>query len=282
MREKGFLACILAAFIAGSGGVYINSIGLDAKSIAWMRHAVPSILLVLVLLFQRVKLFTGDKKAIFWISAVSALRIYLFVLAYVYTNIGNAVVVFYTYPIFTVLFAYKILKEPIERRQVFLMFVAFAGLIVIYWNKEFSFENNDFLGMLFALGASVSFAYIVILMKQMNQVYGRVEVLFYQNFLGALVFIPFFFIDLPVVTGKDLGFGLLYGVVIGISVYYLFLYGLKRMKASLATSLMYLEVPSTIFLGWLFLEEELSLYFIVGAAMIVFSSLMLRLKKKAS
>lgn len=278
MKENGFLAVVLAALIAGSGGIYINNIGIDAKAIAWMRHTVPTLILGGILLTQGIRLFTGDRKAILWISFVSAIRILFFVLAYVYTSIGNAVVVFYTYPIFTLLFANRMLGEVISRRQIGLILLAFAGLIVIYSNKTFSFGNQDFLGMLFGLGASITFAYLVILMKKMNETYGRLEVLFYQNFLGVILFLPFFFLEWPQATFPDIGFGIVYGIVIGIVVYYLFLHGLKRMNASVASSLMYVEIPSTIVLGYIFLDEVLTVNFLLGAVMIVASSMLLRWK----
>ena len=276
MKEKGFFVVILAALIAGSGGIYINNIEMSPIAIAWMRSTVPTIFLGSILLFQGVKLFQGNLGKLFNLSFWSTARIFLFIISYLFTSIGNAVVIFYTYPIFILLLANRLLDEKITRRQVGLILLAFAGLIVIYSNKTFSFENRDFLGMLAALGASLIFAYVVILMKKMSDDYNRVEVLFYQNFIGLFLFLPFFILDFERVSVSNIGFGITYGLVIGVLVYYLFLYGLKRMKASIASSLMYFEIPSTIFFGWLFLDEVLSVNFLIGAIMIVVASFLLR------
>jgi drug/metabolite transporter (DMT)-like permease len=159
---------------------------------------------------------------------------------------------------------------------VFLVLLAFAGLIVIYSNKTFSFADRDFLGMLSALAASVIFAYVVILMKKMSDSYGRLEILFYQNFIGVALFLPFFLMEIDQLTLRSLGFGISYGMVVGVLVYFLFLFGLKQMKASIASSLMYFEIPSTIFFGWLFLDEVLSINFAIGAIMIIISSFFLQ------
>ncbi|GLR16809.1 DMT family transporter [Portibacter lacus] len=279
MKEKGFLVVILAACIAGFGGIFINNISMGSTAIAWMRTTVPTVLLGSILLFQGVKLFQGNFKMLLNLSFWSTLRIFLFIMAYTFTSIGNAVVVFYTYPIFTLLFAYKMLDEHISKRQIGLILLAFVGLVVIYANKTFSFADQDFLGMLSALAAAIIFAYIVILMKKMSDGYGRVEILFYQNFIGVILFLPFFMMDLPNVSLPNLGFGVAYGIVIGVVVYYLFLYGLKRMKASIASALMYVEIPSTIFFGWLILDETLSINFLIGAVMIVISSVLLKTGK---
>jgi drug/metabolite transporter (DMT)-like permease len=279
MKEKGFLAVIVAAMIAGLGGIFINNISLGTTAIAWMRSSVPTLFLGIVLAFQRVKLFQGNWKALLNLSFFSTLRIFFFIIAYVFTSIGNAVVIFYTYPIFTLLIANRLLDEKVTKKQVLLVLLAFAGLIVIYWNKTFSFADRDFLGMLAALTASVIFAYVVILMKKMSDNYGRLEILFYQNFIGVVLFLPFFLMEVDQLTIRSLGFGITYGMVIGVLVYFLFLFGLKKMKASIASSLMYFEIPSTIFFGWLFLGEVLTVNFAIGAIMIIISSFFLhRLK----
>jgi len=278
MKEKAFFVVILAALIAGSGGIYINNIEMSSTAIAWMRSTVPSVFLGSILLFKGVKLFKGNLFKIFNLSFWSTARIFLFILSYLFTSIGNAVVIFYTYPIFTLLLANRLLGEKITKRQVGLILLAFVGLIVIYSNKTFSFEDRDFLGMLAALGASVIFAYVVILMKKMSDDYNRLEVLFYQNFIGLFLFLPFFVLDYESISMTNIGFGITYGLVIGVLVYYLFLYGLKRMQASIASSLMYFEIPSTIFFGWLFLDEVLSVNFLIGAVMIVIASFLLKTK----
>ncbi|WP_235296482.1 DMT family transporter [Portibacter marinus] len=277
MREKAFLVVIIGATIAGLGGIFINNISLSSTAIAWMRSTVPTAFLGIILVTQGKKLFKGNKWDLLKLSFFSTIRILLFITAYLYTAIGNAVVVFYTYPIFTLLLASSLLKEKVNRQQKFLILLAFAGLIVININKTFSFANQDFLGMLAALAASIIFAYVVILMKKMSDDYNRLEVLFHQNWIGVIMFLPFFILEIPQVKFPDLGFGLLYGMVVGVLVYYLFLYGLKRMKASIASSLMYFEIPSTIFFGWLFLDESLTINFIVGAIMIVVSSILLKI-----
>lgn len=276
MREKGFFAVILAATIAGLGGIFINNISMGATAIAWMRSAVPTIFLGIVLSFQGVKLFKGNLKSLLNLSFFSTVRILFFILAYLFTSIGNAVVIFYTYPIFTLLIANRILNEKVNRRQVFLVLLAFLGLIVIYSSKTFSFADRDFLGMLSALAAAIIFAYVVILMKKMSDDYGRLEILFYQNFIGVGLFLPFFLLEFDQITLTNIGFGISYGLIVGVVVYFFFLIGLKNMKASIASSLMYFEIPSTIFFGWLFLDEALSINFAIGAIMIIISSFFLQ------
>jgi drug/metabolite transporter (DMT)-like permease len=74
----------------------------------------------------------------------------------------------------------------------------------------------------------------------------------------------------------DYGLGIIYGVLIGVLVFGLFFFGLKRLKASTASALMYMEVVSAIVLSAIFMKEVLSVSMIVGACLILGSSLLLK------
>ncbi len=212
-------------------------------------------------------------------SLLNALRLYLYILAFVLTTLANATILFYTWPIFAAILGHYFLKERIIPYHIILIFVSFGGLVIAFSDRSFSFLDQDLLGMVSSLIAAVFYATTVIIFKSKVLQFGPVEMIFYQNLIGGIIFLPFFIIALPSITGADLGYGATYAIVIGMIVFYLFFFGLKHMKAYVASAIMYLEVVSAVILGYLILGEELTLRMMIGGSLIIFSSFLLNQSK---
>ena len=282
LNKKAIYAIIICAILAGSNGLLIKSMtSLTTGTIAWFRAAIPIFILIPFLIKDRELHIKGNNKRMLLASLINAARMYLYLLAYIYTTIGNSVVLFYTYPIFVTAIEAVFYKQRIERKQTLLLLLAFTGIVITYIGKPFSFQSNDFVGMLAAVGAAVGYAITVVLFKAENERYSKNQMIFYQNIVGAIVFIPFL-TNLPNASLSDLGIGVFYGLLIGIVVFKLFFFGLKQLSAATATTLMYLEVVSAILLGYFILDEAITWNIIVGGILIVTSSYYIsRMNKKA-
>jgi len=272
MEKKAIYAVILCAILAGNNGLLIKSMNsLSAGGIAWFRTGIPVLFLIPFLIKNKEFHFKGNTRKMFLASFINAIRMYLYLLAFIYTSIGNAVVLFYTYPLFVTAIEYLFFKQKLQKAQVGFLALAFIGIVITYVGKPFSFASNDFIGMLSAIGASIGYAVTVILFKAETPNYSKNQLIFYQNLIGALVFIPFLTV-LPNAELPQIGVGVLYGLLIGIVVFKLFFYGLKELTAATATTLMYLEVVSAIVLGYFVLDEKLSWNILVGGSLILISS----------
>ena len=280
MNKKAYFAVVVSAILAGFGGIFIKLLEMDPTSISWVRMAFPTAVMGGWMAITHTHFFRGNYRKMLWASFLNALRLYLFIVAFVYTSIGNAVILFYTYPIFTAILGIIILKEKISKRQGFLLLFAFAGIVIAYSDRSFSFGDNDFIGMLAAVFASILYATTLILFKSETLFYSRNELLFYQNLLGSFIFLPFFVIDFPNISPADFGIGLTYATVIGVIGFSLFFFGLKYLKASTATALMYIEVVSAILLSYLWMNDILSLTMIIGGGMIILSSFLISTNKQ--
>lgn len=282
MNKKAIYAIIICAILAGTNGLLIKAMtSMSTGTIAWFRTAVPILILIPFLIKDGELHFKGNNKKMLLASLINAARMYLYLLAYIYTSIGNTVVLFYTYPIFVTAIEALFFKQKIEKKQIFLLILAFTGIVITYIGKPFSFQSRDFIGMLAAVGAAIGYAVTVVLFKAENERYSKNQMIFYQNIVGAIVFIPFL-ISLPNASLPDLGIGIFYGFLIGIVVFKLFFFGLKQLTAATATTLMYLEVVSAILLGYFVLNEAITWNIILGGFFIVTSSYLIsRMNKKA-
>ena len=100
MRQKAIFSILIAATLAGSSGVFIKNLDIPATSIAFIRCALPVLLMGGLMLVRGIPFFRGNYRAMLGASALNALRIFFFFSAYLYTSIGNAVLISYTWPIF--------------------------------------------------------------------------------------------------------------------------------------------------------------------------------------
>lgn len=276
MNKKAFWAVLIAATIAGISGVFIKSMQINPVSQAWLRMATPTLLTAIWLTATGVPLLQGNWPRMLLVSVLGTVRTVLFFMAYTYATIGNAVIIFYTFPIFSAIFSYLMLREQISRRQIMLLALAFTGILLAFSNQPFSLANQDILGMLAALGSAAIYALTVVLFKSESNNYSLPQLLFYQNAAGLFLLAPFF--QFKQAIWSDYGIGISYGLLIGIVAFYLFFFGLKKLKAATASALMYMEVVSALTLSVIFYDEQFSAEMLLGALLIVSSSLLLKQK----
>jgi drug/metabolite transporter (DMT)-like permease len=223
---------------------------------------------------EGIPFFRGRWKKMLLISVLGTVRTVLFFVAFVYATMGNAVVMFYTFPIFAAGFGFLIIRERTSLRQRLLLGMAFTGILLAFSNQEFSFQDRDCMGMTAALLSAIVYALTVVLFKSESQNYSLKELVFYQNLAGLLLLWPFF--EWQVAGPQDYALGLSYGLLIGVGVFTLFFYGLKRLKAATASALMYMEVVSATLAGILVMGEPISWNLILGGLLIIGSSLLLK------
>ena len=283
MTKKAIYAVILAACIAGFNGVLIKAMpSLTTGTIGWFRVGVPVLFLLPSLLYNREIRIKGNRKMLLLATVINAIRLYFYLVAFMYTSIGNAVVLFYVYPLFVTLIETLVYKSPIRKIQVYLMILAFIGIGITYLNKPFSFESNDFIGMLASLLSAVGYASFVCIFKRQTTSYNKKQLLFFQNIGGAVLFVPFLF-AMDNVAIPELGIAVFYAALIGLGVFSLFFFGLKYLNPTTATSLMYLEVISAVLLSYFVLGEQLTWNTYLGGSFILMSSFFIsRLNRKLS
>lgn len=279
MNQKAFLAVIVGALMAGSSGVFIKYLDIPATSLSFIRTVIPTVILGSWMIWRSIPFFRGNYKVMFAASVLNSLRMYLFFTAYIYTSIGNAVIISYTWPIFVTILSVVFLKEVVSRKEVLLLILAFFGIVIVYSNKPLTFEDRDFIGMTAALGMAAVYATTVILFKKESQNYSRWELIFYQNFASSLIFLPFILINEPTPTTFDWAVASSHAIFLGIIGFSFFFYGLRRLNASRASMIAYIEIISALCFSVFWMKEELTPNMIIGGVLIVISTMMLRKKE---
>lgn len=281
MKLNPYLAIIIASTIGGSSGVFIKLLDLPSTSITFFRMAIPVLVLLAYFHWKKVRLFRGNYNIMLLASGLNATRMFLFFVGYLYTTIGNAVIILFTWPIWASLFGTLFLKEKVSTRTTILIGLAFSGLVIMYLNKEISFGNQDFIGMVAMLFSAILFSITAIIFKKELVRYSKTETIFYQNLVGAIIFTPFLFLNTPAPTIPQITVASLYGFLIGIVAFVLFFYALRRLKMSHYSLFTYWEVIAAVFFGAVFFNEAITPNMVIGGGLILASGIMLR-KQKAS
>jgi len=276
MKTSPFIKVIIASVIWGAGGVVIKILNLPSSTLTFYRLFVPAVILFLYLFYKKEKLSGSNMPMLLFASSLNCIRMFLFFAAYNLTSVGNAVIMLYTWPIFTTILSAIFLKEKIYKPQIILLISAFAGIAIIYLNKKFSFQDKDFLGMTIMLASSLIYSFSMIIFKKRSTGLSSIGTTFYQNLVGAFIFIPFAFINpLPVFSIKFI-YVILYSVAIGIIGFGLFFSALKETEAKTTSYFSFMEVPSGILFGIIFLHEKIYWNLIVGGIIIIGSVIIMQ------
>lgn len=271
-----YFQAILAAIIWGTSGPFIKITQLPPSTLVFFRTALPTLILAGCFFATSTPLFRGNNRRLLLASAINSARMLLYFVAFTSTSIGNAVVILYTWPLFAAIFASLFLKERIPFKNILLILLAFAGILIIYSNNNFSFQNKDVIGITAMLGSAALNALMVILFKSELKKHSKWKAIFYQNLIGALLFLPFLFINSPFPNTFQTSTAIIYACLIGLVAFGLFFSALNKLPASTTSALTYFEAISGICFGILFFNEILTIEFIIGGLCIIMSAVFLK------
>lgn len=119
MALNPYFEAILAGVIWGLSGLFVKYLHLPPTTVTFFRLAVPTFILLLFFIIKKIKLFHGNNKLILLASTLNAARVFLYTVGFTFASIGNAVIILYTWPVFTTIFSILFLKEKVCLKELF-------------------------------------------------------------------------------------------------------------------------------------------------------------------
>lgn len=184
-----------------------------------------------------------------------------------------ASIIQYLAPIFTVLFALIILKQPVKRIQWFLILLAFSGVACIGLDKYFSTDVSDSisflwlgLGILSAVFSGVAYTSIM----KLQQTDQPITIILYFTMVASPLMILMCFIEFTFPQGIEW----LLLLIIGIFTQFAQLLLTKALHsgdAATITPFQYLGAIYAFVIGYLVFDEKLSLIVNIGITVILMS-----------
>ncbi len=287
-RAKLDLIIAVAAF--GTIGIFIRYINLPSSVIALVRGVIGAAFLLLLLYFRKTPFrwaviqphwkllaLSGVVISFNWITLFEAYR---------YTTVTTTTLCYYMAPVFVTLISPVLFHEKLTPIKLLCVLTALCGMVFVSGILQSGPpEPKDATGILLALLSAVCYAGDVSLNKILGQVpaYERTLV---QLAVAALVMVPYILltVDLSAMTVTPLAAFLL--VVVGIFhtgwCYSLFFGSMTYLPAQTVVLFSYIDPIVAILLSALLLKEPLGWNGIVGAVLVLGSTLVSELSGRAS
>ncbi len=274
------LALICATAIGASSGLYIKGLSMSSFALSGFRLGVPFLLILPFVIRKKMLLGPAEHRFKLWsASLLNAVRMLLYILAFKLTTMGNAIVLLYLWPIFALLFRCIGARTWPRPGQVLILVTAFAGVVIMNLHRDFSLQGKDLPGSLFMMLSALILAGTLIIFKSTLQHMSETDTLFYQNGLGALIFLPFLFAEMPSVPLTHLMLGIFYGFLVGVCAFGLFFYALKRLPVFHYSAMTYMEVFFGLLFSLVILREGLTVNLALGVLMVLTASFLAQQSK---
>ncbi len=185
-------------------------------------------------------------------------------------TLSGSMVLFFTNPIWTLLLSALLLREPLTRERVAGVMVAFLGAVLVISPWHSGIATGDLLG----LAAGVSSGAAMVVIRHLRARFGPFVIYGFHSLVGVSVSIPLVAHESLVLETRLLVI-LLVVSVLGLMGQLAMTYGLRYVRAAEAAVILMMELILTILLGAILFHEPMTSSFLVGAAMILGSSIIL-------
>ena len=296
--KKGYVFIILTALLYSTQEIANKMLvknGLDSFQITFLIFLIGAILLTPLAIkdikAKKIKLGANDF-GYFAINAALCIPISMALLSFAgkYTLASTSAVIFSSNAIFTVPFAYLILKEKVNKATVTSLVIGVLGVIIIFNPAKIaagmSGASSNLLGITRALGAAISWSLFTVISKIRIHKYGGYIFNCFAFYIGA-----FFVLLILVATGRPIfkgidgnaGLVLVYMGLFIKALGYICYLGAIRLTSAVTASLVFLIKPAlATILAVMILGEELQANIIIGIGFIIVSSYIAFRSKRAS
>jgi drug/metabolite transporter (DMT)-like permease len=205
-----------------------------------------------------------------WLGVADALNVLLFFGAYHLTTVGVAVTTHYLTPLFVALAAPWVLGEALKRRTFAAVLVSLIGLLLLLRPWEATLRTQDLVGAALGAGSAVFYASNVLVNKRLAGAFSGSELMAYHGVVAtALLAMLVPHAAWTAATWPSLGVLLLGSLGPGALAGLLFVWGLRRIPATHASTLTLLEPLVAVLVAVVTMGEKLTPASCVGGGAIL-------------
>ena len=290
MANKAKLELIASMFIFGTIGIFVRHIPLPSSMIALVRGFVGAFF---VLLFVYLKKSKPDKAAIkknFVMLALSGAFIginwILLFESYHYTTVATATLCYYMQPIFVILASPFLLKEKLTVKKVICVVVALIGMVFVSGVLQTGIPAlSEAKGILYGLGAACFYASVVLMNKKITEINAYDKTIM-QLGMGAIVLSPYVMLTQDFGTATTSMTPSLWALLLFVGLvhtgvaYALYFDSMKELKAQTLAIFSYIDPIVAIILSALLLKENMGIYGVIGAVLVLGSTFISEMPEK--
>lgn len=274
--------------IFGTVGIFVKYIPMPSSVIASIRGLGGMLFLLLLTLISGktiskksikknlpILLFSGAFIGINWILLFESYR---------YTSVATATLCYYLAPVIVILLSPLVLKEKLTLRKLLCVLGALVGMFFVSGVAENGIPSfSEIKGVLLGIGAAAFYATVIMLNKKLKDIESNDRTLVQLGVAGAAI-LPYALLTENISEIKlDTTAVILLAVVAivhtGIS-YVLYFGSIKELSTQTVAIFSYIDPIVAILLSALFLKESMTVYGVIGAVLILGSTLISELPER--
>ena len=266
---------IISMVIFGTLGIFTRNIAISSGELALYRAILAAVLIFVYLKvtkqktdFRSIKkellilLFSGTAMCINWILLFEA---------YKYTTISAATLSYYFAPVIVIVACPILFKEKLSGRQMICFLMSALGLVLITGIGDLR-NDNDFIGILFGLGAALFYAAVILLnkfIKNVEEIYRT----FLQFISAIVILIPYVKMTSGVTLGNLNFTGWVNLLIVGFIhtgiTYCMYFSSLKELPGQKAAILSYIDPLVAVLISVAILGETMTIWQAIGGVFIL-------------
>lgn len=281
-NNKEKMMMIGAMTIFGTIGIFRKYIPLPSSLLALARGIIgTAFLLLLVLVIKRDKLSTEAIKRNLGFLVVSGAFIgfnwILLFEAYQYTTVATATLCYYMAPVIVVLVSPFLFKERLTPLKALCVAVALAGMVFVSGIPQSGFGGiSELKGILLGLGAATLYAIVVILNQYIKDISAYDKTIM-QLGTAAIAILPYTLLteNFSDITFTPVAVCMLFfvGIVHTGIAYTLYFGSMSGLKTQTIALFSYIDPVVAIILSAVILQENIGLWGVIGAVMVLGSTM---------
>ena len=264
--SSGFILMTLSAFFFAVTDIFIKYMSptMGAIQIAFVRFFL-GVLMLLPVMRARGEPLKGSPIRVLLVRGLTGTLAFLCLLKCIaMIPLSNAMVLFYTFPLFATLFSFPLLKEPLTRVEIGLALVGTVGIYILIDPASHALTIGHLFGLLAGCFAGIT----VVLIRKLRKTNGPLIIYFYFCLVGGTVSLPFFLAHFSIPSLPASSLLVLLALLFLVAQVFMN-QGFKYCKASEGAVILMSEVVFTGIAGVVIFNDSLTLSFWVGACLIV-------------
>ena len=279
-RDK--MMMIAAMTIFGTIGIFRKYIPLPSSTLALARGVIGTLFLLTLVLFVKKQRLDGGaiRRNLAFLVISGALIGFNWILlfeAYQYTTVAVATLCYYMAPVIVVMVSPFLFKEKLTPLKAACVAVALAGMVFVSGIPQSGFGGiSELKGILLGLGAALLYATVVVLNQYIRDIPAYDKTIM-QLGMAAVAILPY---TLLTENFADISFTpiavlmlLFVGIVHTGIAYTLYFGSMSGLKAQTIALFSYIDPVVAIILSAVILQENIGLWGVIGAVMVLGSTM---------
>ncbi|MBN2518782.1 MAG: DMT family transporter [Candidatus Altiarchaeota archaeon] len=268
LKDNGPVLMLVTASLFAVMDIFVKLLPqLPASEILFFRFLVSSVMVFVLFRLFRIRIRLVERKFTALRVIFGFFSVYFLFEAISLTSLSNAIVLFYTAPLFSIILSHIFLKEKAGKVVIPLFLVSFTGILLIIKPEFSSMEPGDIYGVLSGLFAAMSFTAL----KKLESFESAWTITLITIYGTLLVSMPLavanFVMPSPEEAMMLLGTG-----IIGFFAILAMTFAFRYCSESEGTELLMFEAVIATILSILVLGEAVDIYSLIGFILVLSSN----------